>query len=141
MEQTTLTVEIITPEEVLESSEAAMVVVPGVEGDFGVLPGHAPVIAMIRPGTVSVYDRESDVRQTVFVTGGISEVKETRCVILAEQAVSVDKLDKSEAQERLQRAKDALAAPDVDANANTHAVTSLKKELTIAQAMVDTFTQ
>ncbi len=65
--------ELVSPERLVISAEVDMVVVPGAEGDFGVLPGHAPLISNVRPGVISIYnDRAIEAR--VFVAGGFAEV-------------------------------------------------------------------
>jgi len=65
--------ELVTPERLVVSGEAEMVVVPGTEGNFGVLPGHAPLISTIRPGTVDIYEARAIIER-IFVVGGIAEV-------------------------------------------------------------------
>jgi F-type H+-transporting ATPase subunit epsilon len=70
------------------------VVVPGTEGNFGVLPGHSPLISTIRPGTVDIYMGGS-VSERIFVVGGIAEVTPERCTVLADEALSPDSLDRA----------------------------------------------
>jgi len=71
-----------------------MVVVPGTEGNFGVLPGHAPLISTIRPGTVDIYQGGA-ITERIFVVGGIAEVTPERCTVLADEAMSPDSLDRA----------------------------------------------
>ena len=70
-----------------------MVVVPGTEGNFGVLPGHAPLISSIRPGTIDVYEGQTVARR-IFVVSGIAEVTPERCTVLADEALPPDELDR-----------------------------------------------
>ena len=63
-----------------------MVVVPGTEGNFGVLPGHAPLISTIRPGTIDIYEGNA-IAERIFVAGGIAEVTPERCTVLADEAM------------------------------------------------------
>src|SRR5690242_21585060 len=70
-----------------------MVVVPGTEGNFGVLPGHAPLISSIRPGTIDVYQGQAVTRR-IFVVSGIAEVTPERCTVLADEAMPPDELDR-----------------------------------------------
>lgn len=86
--------ELVTPERLLVSRDVEMVVVPGSEGNFGVLPGHAPLIATIRPGTVDIYENRA-VSERIFVVGGIAEVTPERCTVLADEAVPPDSLDRA----------------------------------------------
>ena len=98
--------EIVTPTKLLFSESADMVVVPGGEGDFGVMLGHAPMLSQVRAGTIDVYDGDK-VRTQIFVEGGIAEVTAERCTVLAEEAVMVVDIDKPAAEERLQQARSA----------------------------------
>ncbi len=84
--------ELVSPERVLVSSEFDMVVIPGGDGDFGVLPDHSPVISTIRAGVIDIHDGGS-VAHRVFVSGGFAEVLPNRCTVLAEDASMVDDLD------------------------------------------------
>jgi len=78
-----------------------MVVVPGTEGNFGVLPGHAPLISSIRPGTIDIYERQTITRR-IFVVSGIAEVTPERCTVLADEALPPDELDRSAIEAELQ---------------------------------------
>jgi F-type H+-transporting ATPase subunit epsilon len=87
--------ELVTPERLLVSEEVDMVVVPGTEGNFGVLPGHAPLISTIRPGTVDLYTGGT-LTDRIFVVGGIAEVTPERCTVLADEAMLPDSFDRAE---------------------------------------------
>jgi F-type H+-transporting ATPase subunit epsilon len=91
----------VTPERLLLSEMVEMVVVPGTEGNFGVLPGHAPLISSIRPGTIDIYERQTITRR-IFVVSGIAEVTPERCTVLADEALPPDELDRSAIEAELQ---------------------------------------
>ena len=93
--------ELVTPERLLISEPVEMVVVPGTEGNFGVLPGHALLISTIRPGTIDVYEGQA-VPQRIFVAGGFAEVTPERCTVLADEAVAADALDRATIEAELQ---------------------------------------
>ena len=78
--------ELVTPEKLVRSEEVYMVVVPGSEGDFGVLEGHAPVMSTIRDGALQVYRTEKGEPELVAITGGFAEVNASGLTVLAEQA-------------------------------------------------------
>ncbi|TZG24665.1 ATP synthase F1 subunit epsilon [Sphingomonas montanisoli] len=78
--------ELVTPEKLLRSEEVYMVVVPGTEGDFGVLAGHAPFMSVVRPGELSIYSNLTTVVSRIRVEGGFAEVNEKGLTVLAEQA-------------------------------------------------------
>src|SRR5437660_6229626 len=86
--------ELVSPERLILSTEVEMVVVPGTEGNFGVLPGHAPLISTIRPGTVDLYQGRT-ITERIFVVGGIAEVTPERCTVLADEAIAPDSLDRA----------------------------------------------
>lgn len=85
--------ELVSPEKIAFSGEVDQVDVPGVEGDFGVLAGHAPVIATVRPGVMFV--TTGDKRERFIVLGGLAEVSSSGLTVLADVATSVEELDRS----------------------------------------------
>jgi len=78
--------ELVTPEKLVRSEEVYMVVVPGTEGDFGVLEGHAPFMSTVRDGSVQVYRTQNGTSETIAIRGGFAEVNAKGLTILAEQA-------------------------------------------------------
>ena len=93
--------ELVSPERLILSTEVEMVVVPGTEGNFGVLPGHAPLISTIRPGTIDIYEGGA-ITERIFIVGGIAEVTPERCTVLADEAMSPDSLDRAALEAELQ---------------------------------------
>ncbi len=93
--------ELVTPERLLLSEMVEMVVVPGTEGNFGVLPGHAPLISSIRPGTIDVYEGQTVTRR-IFVVSGIAEVTPERCTVLADEALPPDEIDRAAVEAEVQ---------------------------------------
>jgi F-type H+-transporting ATPase subunit epsilon len=85
--------DLVGPEKLLFSGEVDQVDVPGSEGDFGVLAGHSPLIAMLRPGIVTIYADGSQLK--VMVTGGFAEANPTGLTILADFAMPADEVDSS----------------------------------------------
>jgi len=78
--------ELVTPERLVRSEEVFMVVVPGTEGDFGVLAGHAPVLSTIRDGELAVYRTQGAEPERIAVVGGFAEVSDKGLTVLAEKA-------------------------------------------------------
>src|SRR5436189_5683293 len=99
--------ELVSPERLMVPAAVDMVVVPGTEGNFGVLPGHAPLISTIRPGTIDIYQGGA-VSERIFVVGGIAEVTPERCTVLAEEAMAPDALDRGAIEAELQTAEGKL---------------------------------
>ena len=79
--------ELVTPAKLVRSEELHMVVVPGGEGDFGVLQGHAPVMSTIRDGALMVYKTEGAVPEKIQVRGGFAEVSDKGLTVLAESVI------------------------------------------------------
>ncbi|MEX2631873.1 MAG: F0F1 ATP synthase subunit epsilon [Tistlia sp.] len=128
----TVAFELVSPEELLLSEDVAMVVVPGEEGDFGVLPRHAPLISSVRAGVISVYKNERHtLSERIFVAGGFAEVTAERCTVLAELAVPVDRIDRAETEQRLKDAREDLA----DARDET-ARTAARREISLRETML-----
>ncbi|MBA2126261.1 F0F1 ATP synthase subunit epsilon [Hyphomicrobium methylovorum] len=104
--------ELVSPERVLLSIDADQVVVPGADGDFAVLAGHAPVIATLRPGVLDVTAGGS--KRRLFVKSGFAEVDPSRLTVLAESAYDVDELSAATIAEELRSAEAELAAAKDD---------------------------
>src|SRR5882757_11256841 len=100
--------ELVSPEKLLLSEAVGMVVVPGTEGNFGVLPGHALFISTVRPGVIDVYDDKS-ITQQIFVSGGFAEVTPERCTVLADEAVPVASLERATIDAQAKAQESAIA--------------------------------
>lgn len=123
--------EIVTPAAPMLSQSAELVIIPGAAGNFGVMPGHAPTLSAVRPGTIEIRDRSLKVLEQIFVEGGFAEVTPERCTILAEKALPVREITRDEAETRLKRAHDALMLAD------TFGVrTTAERDVRAAEAMV-----
>ena len=103
--------ELVTPERLLLSEEADMVVVPGGAGDFGVLPRHSPLISTVRPGAIRLHDGAGE-PVAIFVAGGFAEVTPERCTVLAEEAVPLAGLDRTDVERELREAREDAADTD-----------------------------
>ncbi len=78
--------ELVTPEKLVRSEDVYMVVVPGTEGDFGVMEGHAPFMSTVRDGGLQVYRTENGTPETIAIQGGFAEVNAKGLTVLAEHA-------------------------------------------------------
>lgn len=112
-----LTLDLVTPEKTLSSQEVDMAVIPGAEGDFGVLENHAPMISAIRPGVIDIYLGGS-ISERIFIAGGFAEVTNERCTVLATEAFSLANGNEDNAQKRLENAKEALELAEDDIRRN-----------------------
>lgn len=101
--------ELVSPEKLLLSEQVGMVVVPGTEGNFGVLPGHALFISTVRPGVIDVYE-DKTVTERIFVAGGFAEVTPERCTVLADEAVPLASLDRGKIEAEVKTHESTAAA-------------------------------
>lgn len=109
----TFSFELVSPTRLVFSGEVEQVDVPGAEGDFGVLAGHAPFVATLRPGVLTIRDGSGAKR--VFVRDGFAEVSAKGLTVLAETAVAVENLDRDAFAQAIKDAEAAVAAAKDDA--------------------------
>lgn len=98
--------ELVSPERLLFSANVGEVVIPGTEGDFGVLPGHSNLISTVRPGVIHILDNGARLTDRIFVEGGFAEVNANGCTVLAERAQKVDEIDRAQAEQALSDARE-----------------------------------
>ncbi len=91
--------DLVSPEKLAFSGEVDQVDIPGVEGDFGVLAGHAPVVAAIRPGILTI--TAGGTQQKVIVLGGLAEMSDKGLTVLADVATSLEDLDRAQLAESI----------------------------------------
>jgi F-type H+-transporting ATPase subunit epsilon len=106
--------EFVTPERAIAHEEVDEIVLPGEEGDFGVLPGHAPLLAALRTG--QMWYRKGTDTQFAFVDGGFAEVVPDRVSILAPVAERAEDIDFARAEAAKRRAEEVMARPMPDAD-------------------------
>ncbi|MDC1172656.1 ATP synthase F1 subunit epsilon [Alphaproteobacteria bacterium] len=99
MAETTL-FELVSPERLIISKDVSMVVVPGTEGLFGVLPRHTSMLSALAPGVIDIYEEDA-ITERVFVINGFAEVTGERCTVLAEDVIPIDKLNPEELEETI----------------------------------------
>jgi len=129
--------ELVSPEELIISKAVTMVTVPGGEGDYGVLAGHSPLITTVRPGVIEVYDlADSILSERIFVAGGFAEVTNERCTVVAEEAVMVSDLKRSDVEAEIKSLADDLATSRTDADR-----AAVEAELAIAHAKFHALSQ
>lgn len=125
--------EIVSPERLLLSRAVDMVVVPASEGDIGVLPGHTPMIVILRGGAISLYEGER-VTEQLFVLGGFCEITPERCTVLADEVLPLAEVSRAVAERRLAEAEAQSAAVDTN---DIVAVEAAQEAMLSARAMLD----
>ncbi|MBV8165379.1 MAG: F0F1 ATP synthase subunit epsilon [Alphaproteobacteria bacterium] len=125
---------LVMPEREILAAEADMVVVPGSEGDFGVLHGHAPLISTVRPGVLEVI-QNNKVDKRFIVVGGFAEVTPERCTVLADEATPFEEVTAEQLAERERQAeRDVTDAGNDAERARAEKELAVAKDLRRAQA-------
>ena len=112
MADTTL-FELVSPEKLVMSKNVSMVVVPGAEGFFGVLPRHTSMLSTLAPGVINIYEGDN-VTDSLFVVNGFAEVTEERCTVLAEEVIPVDDIDTDKYEKQIESLKDEASRSEGD---------------------------
>jgi F-type H+-transporting ATPase subunit epsilon len=99
--------ELVSPERLLLSDRYEMVVVPGGDGDFAVMPGHVPIMSTLRPGVIEIFEADRSIDR-IFVNGGFAEVSNDRLVVLAEEAIATADLDRAQVEQWVQNAREDI---------------------------------
>ncbi|MEZ5919645.1 MAG: ATP synthase F1 subunit epsilon [Alphaproteobacteria bacterium] len=109
--------ELVSPEEKLVSEPVSMAVVPGVEGEMGVMAGHSSFVVALKPGVVQLYVEEGkQPGRKIFIAGGFADITAENCTVLAESAVNVKDLDRATIEQDLTNLSEdlGLAAEEAD---------------------------
>jgi F-type H+-transporting ATPase subunit epsilon len=122
----TIHVDIVSAEGEIFSGSASMVFLPASEGEIGVMPRHAPLLTLLKPGEVRVVTAEGD-EQYFYVGGGALEIQPNRVTVLADTAARAKDLDEAAALAAQQRAREALAG-------NIDKITQAEAEAELARA-------
>lgn len=133
----TFSFELVSPERKLLSEPAKMVIVPGSEGDFGVLPNHSALVSGIRPGVLTVYRDGTAEPMRIFIAGGFADVSPDNLTVLAEEAVLVGDIDTAELEQAIRNLTEDLGmAADADKNRIAARLTLAQEKLRAAQGAV-----
>ncbi len=135
-EAQTFDFELVSPEEKLISEPASMIVIPGEEGDFGVLPNHSALVSSIRPGVIEIFANDNDEEpRRIFVSGGFADVSETNCTILAEEAINVKDLSKGDLEQTIRNLTEDIGMAEGDADK-----TRIEQKLALTKSKLEAVT-
>jgi F-type H+-transporting ATPase subunit epsilon len=98
----TISFDLVSPEKLLFNDEVGMIIVPGKDGDIGVLPEHSKILSSLRPGRIMIYGEGKDLLKSFFVTGGFVEINSEKCIVLGEGVHEMSTLDKSSIEIQIQ---------------------------------------
>ena len=99
--ESTISFDLVSPEQLVFNDKVKMVIVPGKEGDIGVLPGHSRLLSSLRPGRIMVYGEDKHLLQSFFVTGGFVEINPEKCIVLAEEVEEMSALVKGTIEQQV----------------------------------------
>ena len=125
--------ELVSPERLVLSSAVDMVVVPGAEGNFGVLPRHSLLISTVRPGVIDVYNGGA-ITDRIFVAGGFAEVTPERCTVLADEALPVEKIDRAQVEAQLGDLREKVSDASDTARADAEKAVAVAEAKLVASA-------
>ena len=94
--------DLVSPEKLLFNNDVGMIIVPGKDGDIGILPGHSKLLSSLRPGRVMVYGENKELIKSFFVTSGFVEVNPNKCIVLAEGFDEMSDLDNNVLKQQIQ---------------------------------------
>ena len=93
--ESTISFDLVSPEQLVFNDKAGMIIVPGKEGDIGVLPGHSKFLSSLRSGRIIVYREDKQLLKSFFLSGGFVEINPEKCIVLAEEVFEMSNLNKS----------------------------------------------
>ena len=93
--------ELVSPEQLIFSDNVGMIIIPGKEGDIGILPGHSKLLSSLRPGRLLIYDTTKNFIKSYFVSAGFVEVNPEKCIVLSEEVEEISNLDQSTIEQQL----------------------------------------
>ena len=99
--ESTISFDLVSPEQLVFNDKAGMIIVPATEGDIGVLPGHSKFLSSLRPGRVMVYGEDKHLLQSFFVSGGFVEINPEKCIVLTEEVEEMNALDKGTIEQQV----------------------------------------
>ena len=105
--------ELVSPEKLVLAAQVQQVQVPGSEGDFGILAGHAPVMTSIRPGVLEVTTRSGNAKR-FYVRGGFAEADPEGLVVLAQQTIDLEEMNNNDLQHEIKNLEDDVADANSD---------------------------
>jgi F-type H+-transporting ATPase subunit epsilon len=108
--------DLVSPERLLLSDDVDMVTVPGADGYFGILPGHAPVMSALRPGVIEIKGGVEDGDMKLFIRGGFAEVTPTQVSVLAEEAIPFPDFTVEMLDQRIKDAEEEMIAAPTEAD-------------------------
>ena len=98
----TIFFDLVSPDQLIFNDQVGMIILPGREGDIGVLPGHSKLLSSLRPGRIMVYGEDKQILKSFFVSAGFVEINPEKCIVLAEEIFEMSTLNKNDIEKQMQ---------------------------------------
>ena len=99
--ESTISFDLVSPEKLIYNDNVGMIIIPGKEGDIGVLPGHSKLLPSLRPGRVMIYGESKNLIKSFFVSAGFVEINPGKCIVLAEEVEEMSAMDKAKIEQQI----------------------------------------
>tara|TARA_B100000700_G_scaffold152977_1_gene169799 strand:+ start:3176 stop:3577 length:402 start_codon:yes stop_codon:yes gene_type:complete len=99
--ESTISFDLVSPEKLIYNDNVGMIIIPGKEGDIGVLPGHSKLLSSLRPGRVMIYGESKNLIKSFFVSAGFVEINPGKCIVLAEEVEEMSAMDKAKIEQQI----------------------------------------
>ena len=99
--ESTISFDLVSPEKLIYNDNVGMIIIPGKEGDIGVLPGHSKLLSSLRPGRVMIYCESKNLIKSFFVSAGFVEINPGKCIVLAEEVEEMSAMDKAKIEQQI----------------------------------------
>ena len=100
--ESTISFDLVSPEQLVFNDKVGMIIVPGKEGDIGVLPGHSKLLSSLRSGRLMIYGEDKQLLKSFFLSGGFVEINSEKCIVLAEEVSEMNTLNKIDIEKQIQ---------------------------------------
>ena len=99
--ESTISFDLVSPEKLIYNDNVGMIIIPGKEGDIGVLPGHSKLLSSLLPGRVMIYGESKNLIKSFFVSAGFVEINPGKCIVLAEEVEEMSAMDKAKIEQQI----------------------------------------
>ncbi len=124
--------QLVSPDGKLFSNQVDMVVIPGDEGDLGVMARHAPMVVALKPGIIDIYETQGEIAERIFVAGGFANIHEGGCTVMADEGIPVNDIDPQELESFIEQ---SLAKLEKVADQADKA--QIESEISVARAKIE----
>jgi F-type H+-transporting ATPase subunit epsilon len=126
--------QLVSPEGVLYSGQVTMVVLPARRGEMGILPNHAPMVAALDSGVITIYKQGDEIEERIFVAGGFANINEAGCTVMADEGINVKDIHPDELETYVTEMYQAM-----EAEHDKEELENIQKNVVIARAKIDLF--